>query len=277
MSKKPVNDRVPALLRECVAAPNDQAQDMAEDILLRHGYAPQRGELFVYAPGEIPLLLVAHTDTVHRAPPAALYLDSVQEVLWSPNGLGADDRAGVYGVASLLEKGYRPHVLFTDEEETGGAGAREAAQSLCAPPVRLMVQLDRRGATDAVYYSCDNPSLRRWVKRRGFQTAQGSFTDISTLMPAWGIAGVNLSTGYYREHTTSEHLKLAELRATLDKVETMLRRPPRQVFDYVDEFARFEKAPARPIDREETLDEEYNRLIAEHEGRDDWRHWKYFR
>lgn len=273
------NDRVPTLLRECLAATNEDGQALALDLLQRNGYSPCQGDKFTYAAGDIPVLLVAHTDTVHRAPPSELYLDSVKEVLWSPNGLGADDRAGVYGIASLLEKGLRPHVLFTDEEETGGHGAQEAAWALEPPEVRLMVQLDRRGATDAVYYSCDNAKLRRWIAKRGFETAGGSFTDISVLMPEWGIAGVNLSTGYYREHTTSEHLKLAELRATLDKVEGMLRKPPRKVFTYWDEA--WNKPARRPVDellsREETWEEEYARLERKALGWDDdtlWARWR---
>ena len=249
-------ESVPALLRECLAAHNHDGQFLAEDLLTRNGYAPEVGEKYVYGAGTIPILLIAHTDTVHRAPPSELFFDHTKEVLWSPNGLGADDRAGVYGIAALLEKGYRPHVLFTDEEETGGHGAQSAAWNLAAPPVRLLVQLDRRGATDAVYYSCDNARLRRWITRRGFTTASGSFTDISILMPEWGIAGVNLSTGYYREHTTSEHLRMDELRATLGEVEGMLRRPPKDRFEYVDENWRFQDKS----DRAETYEEEYARL-----------------
>lgn len=286
---------VPALLRECLAVHNGAGQALAEDLLSRNGYRPVVGDRYTYGEGTIPVLLVAHTDTVHKKPPSALYFDPNHEILWSPDGLGADDRAGVYGIASLLALGLRPHVLFTDEEETGGHGAQSAAHALEPPDVRLMIQLDRRGADDAVYYSCDNPGLRKWIKRRGFQTAQGSFTDISILMPAWGIAGANLSVGYYREHTTSEHLRLDELRATLAKVEGILRKPPRKLFEYQEErqvpitFKESSCFPwSRPIDRapasrEETVEEEYRRLLEQHgeewerELSDDWRDWKYDR
>ena len=220
------------LFREIFAASTEDGQALAESILTRNGYQTERGTRYVYGPGTVPIMLIAHTDTVHDGPPTILYHDPAQRVVWSPTGLGADDRAGVYAIADLLRQGFRPHVLLTDCEETGGQGAEEAADWIPRPPVNLLIQLDRQGANDAVYYSCDNPSLERWITRHGYRTAIGTFSDISILMPGWDRAGVNLSVGYYGQHTEGEYLRLGELEETIRRVGAMLTKPPRRKFRY---------------------------------------------
>ena len=220
------------LLRECLAVSNMDGQAFAYDLLTSHGYTVHCGQggRYCYGPGTAPVLLVAHTDTVHEAPPSALYHDRQQRILWSPDGLGADDRAGVYAIARILRDcpDIRPHVLLTDCEETGGQGAEDASADLFTDPpeVNVMIQLDRQGARDAVTYSCDCPPLLRYLKPYGYRHAQGSFSDISVLMPDWQLAGVNLSVGYYRQHSAAEHLRLNELEYTIGAVADMVARPP---------------------------------------------------
>jgi hypothetical protein len=235
-SVKPSAPRgVDSLLLDILRCPNEGAQDVAEAILGAAYPASSivRESLYCYARGTIPLLLIAHTDTVHKNPPRAIHYDPDARVLWAPHGLGADDRAGVYAIASLLrDTTLRPHVLFTDEEETGGAGADLAALTLEPPAVRALIQLDRQSARDAVTYHCHCPRLDKYVAAHGFTSASGSFTDISILMPEWGIAGVNLSIGYYQQHTRGEYLCLPEMERTISAVKRMLVSPPKRVCCY---------------------------------------------
>ncbi len=187
------------------------------------GYTDVRiSPLYVYSPGTLPVMLVAHVDTVHNTTPCRdLYYDSSKEILWSPDGLGADDRAGVLAIMELLKFGYRPHVLFTDFEERGALGARSAAAQLDAPPVNYIIELDRLGKNDAVFYSCDNIEFRQFVSEFGWSYAAGTFTDVSILCPAWNIAGVNVSVGYYFPHSKSELLVVRCLEDTILRVATM--------------------------------------------------------
>lgn len=205
---------------------------MLEQDLTGYGYKPTYNSLHLYTPGTIPILLVAHVDTVHLGPPNTIYHDERKGCLWSPDGLGADDRAGVFGILEILRRGFRPHVLFTDEEECGGHGANETINTWDAPDVNLIIQLDRMNSKDAVWYDCENNKAEKWVNKYGFKTAHGSFSDISILAPEWHIAAVNLSIGYYNQHTDSEHLVLGEAMATIDKVCEMLANPPKKRFQY---------------------------------------------
>lgn len=190
--------------------------------------------LFTYAPGEIPIMLVAHVDTVHRTSPELIVYDREQNILWSPTGLGADDRAGVAGIIELVSRGFKPHVLFLDLEETGCIGARSAAKELSVPDVHYLIELDRRGSDDCVFYDCGNEEFMKYVENFGFTTSFGSFTDICELSPAWDVASVNLSTGYYNEHTLHEHLKINEWLATINRVAKMLENPPVEKFPYME-------------------------------------------
>lgn len=203
--------------------------------LRRAGYAPQAAETYLYAAGDVPVLLVAHVDTVHEAPPGEVFYDPKARVLWSPDGLGADDRAGVFAILEVIRSGLRPHVLFTDGEESGGWGAEDAALDLMATlphAVRCAVELDRKGSGEAVYYGCGSRTLREWVGHFGFREEGGSFSDISVLCPAWDLAGVNLSVGYYGQHTMSEHLRLDDLEKTIQAVKRMLSAPPAERMPY---------------------------------------------
>ena len=116
---------------------------------------------YLYAIGDIPIALVAHLDTVHRTPPTNLFHDQEKGYIWTPEGLGADDRAGVFSILMLLRAGYRPSVIFLTQEETGGKGAEKLVKDWPAPAseINFLIELDRRGEDDAVYYECGNEFL----------------------------------------------------------------------------------------------------------------------
>ena len=179
---------------------------------------------FLVAVGDIPVGLVAHLDTVFKSPPQHIFYDRVKNVMWSPDGLGADDRAGVYAIVQLLKSGLRPTVIFTTDEELGCLGADKLALQITEAPTELkyIIQLDRRGSDDCVFYSCNNPEFDAYVESFGFVTNFGSFSDISAICPAWKIAGVNLSIGYYDEHSVSETLYIGQMFNTIKKVKRML-------------------------------------------------------
>jgi hypothetical protein len=138
---------------------------------------------YLVAIGDIPVALVAHLDTVYRTPVSNLYYDQRKGVLWSPDGLGADDRAGIFAILKILQDGYRPSVIFTTDEEKGGLGASALAMNPCPiPNLKYMIELDRRGSNDCVFYDCYCPEFVDYVESFGFCEKYGSFSDISFLM-----------------------------------------------------------------------------------------------
>lgn len=195
-------------------------------------------EDYVYAVGDIPIALVAHLDTVFSWPPENIFFDKNQKIVWSPEGLGADDRAGVFAIFKILQTGLRPHIIFTTDEERGGLGASALVDNKKCPFENLnyIIELDRRGSDDCVFYDCDNPEFSNYISNFGFKVQQGSFSDISFICPEWKIAGVNLSIGYYNEHSLKEYLKIEETYATIEKVKNMLQEVNIPKFEYIEKI-----------------------------------------
>ena len=192
---------------------------------------------YVLAEGDIPIALVAHMDTVFTKPASQVYYDKEQGVIWSPQGLGADDRAGIFSILKIIQGKYRPTIILTTDEEKGCIGASELIERFpySAPwKLNYIIQLDRRGYTDCVFYDCDNKDFTKYVESFGFIEEIGSLSDISVICPAWGIAGVNLSVGYEGEHSETEILHVAPMLTTIEKVKVMLSQNDIPKFEYIE-------------------------------------------
>lgn len=216
-------------IQEILRLSQDELYEYALSFLREHEipFEHTSQHKWIFVKGNAPVLLVAHLDTVHPRPPRKILQDEEQSLLWSPDGIGGDDRCGVYAILTILldmPKEYLPSVLFTTDEETGGWGVQDFMKTYPAPPVdlRYIIELDRAGENDCVFYSCYNPEFEKYVQKYRFKQAYGSFTDISFLAPKWGIAAVNLSCGYYNPHTLSEYIDMEDLYYTVERVESMI-------------------------------------------------------
>lgn len=191
---------------------------------------------YILCEGNVPIMLVAHMDTVFKSLPEKIYYDQKQHVMWSPSGLGADDRAGVFAIIKILQKGFRPHICLTTDEEKGGIGANILIKNIpnCPYDIKYIIQLDRQGTCDCVFYSCANEQFQEYVESFNFITDWGTFSDISIICPAWKIAGVNLSVGYFDEHSFTETLHTDALYSTIQKVSLMIQKiESADYFEYV--------------------------------------------
>ena len=196
----------------------DKVRDMySGKCILRKG-------AYIMVKGEAPVMLVAHMDTVHKYPVRDICASADGDILMSPQGIGGDDRCGVYALASCYEKSkVKPWLLFTCDEEIGGKGARAFAADYKRLPkalkdIKFLIEIDRRGSNDAVYYDCDNPDLEKYITSKGFETEWGSYSDICDIAPAMGVAAVNLSSGYYNAHTEHEYIVRSDLMNTINRV-----------------------------------------------------------
>ena len=88
------------------------------------------GDGYIYCRGDVPVLLTAHMDTVHKKLVTDFYEDiqtdkngKVTHTISSPQGIGGDDRCGIYAILKVIESGYLPYVLFCEDEEIGGIGS----------------------------------------------------------------------------------------------------------------------------------------------------------
>ena len=185
------------------------------------------------------MALSAHMDTVwETSKDHEIFYDRHKNVMVSLRGGGFDDKAGIFMILKILEEGFRPHVVFCADEESGSLGADKLVETFPTCPFgdcRFIVMLDRRNFVDCVFYDCDNEEFTAYIEKFGFKEAWGTFTDICTLCPAWEMAGVNLSIGYMNEHTAYETLHVGAMYNTLNKVKMILSQPDEDIkyFKYI--------------------------------------------
>lgn len=193
---------------------------------------------YIYAKGDIPVLLTAHMDTVHteKIKDFYEYIDKGCHILSSPQGIGGDDRCGIYMILEII-KTHKCSVLFCEDEEKGGIGSKEFCKTEFINEVatlNYMIELDRANSDDAVFYDCDNKEFTNFIiDNTGYNESYGTFSDISYLAPAAGIAAVNLSCGYYHAHTLSEEVNIEEMLNNIEVVKNLLDVESDQ-FEYIE-------------------------------------------
>jgi len=251
-------------------------------LLLDYGYHLESrdlivGKKFIYGEGDIPVVLCAHVDTVHSKEPYQIALDEESGIMWSPQGIGADDRAGVALILEILERGYRPHIAFLDEEESGGGGARELIKEVSPTGLLFALEFDRKNGTEFVTYDCDNKDFNRYIESFGLQHKWGSFSDISLICPAWGVAGANLSVGFHDAHSKTEYLDIKEWTGAVNKTEKIINNLPEERFGYVEKtYGKIVYFKGKQYNSYEDADSAYNDMYYgagwwDEREQDNWR------
>jgi len=178
----PLIDKDYQLFEQLVSLRQSQLHAIMKQLLLKKYKKVISTPDYIIAFGDIPIALVAHLDTVFKYPVTQLYYDREKNVAFSPDGLGADDRAGVFAILQILKTDLRPSIIFTTDEEQGGIGAAQLTLQYPQCPIpnlKYLIELDRQGSTDAVFYECDTADFKDYIESFGFLEAKGSFSDIS--------------------------------------------------------------------------------------------------
>lgn len=207
---------------------------------------------YVYAAGG-PVALVAHMDTVWDNPPETICWDENYQIAWSPDGAGFDDRAGIAAILEIIEQRAKinaslPTIFFMAHEEDGGSSAKMLTNiyRLCpVKDIKFLIELDRANCNDSVYYYCGNQKFQDYINNFGFNTAEGTFSDICFLGNTWDIAAVNLSIGYVHEHTIAEHLYMEWMNNTIKKVNFILNDAE---YETIPKFDYQQKIPKNDFD-----------------------------
>ena len=129
-------------------------------------------------------------DNNHKEKKLLSFLNTV----YCKTGIGGDDRCGVLVILELLDRGYRPNIIFTEKEEVGRVGVRKLIDNHFDLLVDItkdspyLMGLDRKGFNEVVFYECKNKEFREFI----LNTYQldynvGSFSDVSNLGPSLNI------------------------------------------------------------------------------------------
>lgn len=219
-----------SVLRDFLSLPH-----RAEAVLDRFAGLPDavtgksgKKEGFVYIPGtrENAVLLVAHADTVGEED-LAVELAEDERIIRNRCGiLGADDRAGCAMLFLLRNSGHG--LLVTDGEEYGSIGSRFLKEAFpdrfdeINRNYQFMIQIDRCGCADFKCYRAGTPEFRRYITEKTHFAEPDRLRSTDIVHLCRDICGVNLSCGYYCEHTAAEYLVKAEWRNTLELLRNWL-------------------------------------------------------
>ena len=182
--------------------------------------------------GNDKITLVSHMDIhpiidiEHKEKKLLSFLNTV----YCKTGIGGDDRCGVLVILELLDRGYRPNIIFTEKEEVGRVGVRKLIDNHydllkdITKDSPYLMGLDRKGYNEVVFYECNNLEFREFIiNEYSLELNRGSFSDVSSLGPSLNKAICNVSVCYYSAHSENEYVNLKKLKLMIDKIEVMVK------------------------------------------------------
>ncbi|EIM05017.1 peptidase M28 [Planococcus antarcticus DSM 14505] len=187
----------------------------------------------VYGKGRGPVILLnAHLDTVCSFEEGREIIKDGNIWTSSSGILGADDRAGVAILLETLKRldatNFHGTVkcIFTVEEEIGLLGAKGVDADFLHDVDAAFV-IDRRGTGDIVtscggYEKFCDESFGEFIEEiasshglPGWKCTAGGSSD-TRILATHGIQSVNLSAGYYHEHSSDEYLDVEGCLGTVE-------------------------------------------------------------
>ncbi len=161
--------------------------------------------------------IVAHLDQVQQTHSKDFRAIETRDIIFgfSPKskqfeGLGADDKVGIWIALQCLAKYDHIKVAFFREEETGCRGSEQAEMSFFED-CGYVIQCDRKGNSDIVTnISVTDLCSAEFIEaiqpeQWGYRESSGLMTDVLQLKESGlGVSAINLSCGYYNPHTDDE-------------------------------------------------------------------------
>jgi putative aminopeptidase FrvX len=213
----------------------------------------QDGSKYIYATHSsepINITLIAHLDTMFSN--GGKNIVCTGNLISSPQGLGADDRAGVYGILQVIKK-YKCNVLFVCDEEYGQKGSKNFVRSPYFDEFtktnNFLISLDLSGKNRMKFYDTTNKDFINAISKITNFKIEDSGThiaDLSILVKGYksdttgaefdgcGLAGVNLCCGYKNEHHLNEYIDMDVLNNTINITKTIIAELKDKKFYSID-------------------------------------------
>lgn len=168
--------------------------------------------------------VVAHLDQVQHKHSADFETFVEDGIIygWSPStktqeGLGADDKNGVWIALKCLQRFDVLKVAFFNSEEVGCVGSASAEMDFFKD-CRFVIQPDRKHANDLITEICwakicsDEFVADLDAELYGYKAKSGLMTDVEKLCERGiGLSCINVSCGYYNPHTDRETTCISDL------------------------------------------------------------------
>lgn len=184
--------------------------------------------------------IVAHLDQVQRTHSKDFQAVETNDIIFGfslgnvhQEGLGADDKNGIWIALKCLQKYPTMKCAFFVQEEVGCRGSNKADMTFFSD-CRYVLQCDRKGGNDLIWNigGCTELCSREFLSAIGYQEfgyklETGMMTDVEALKDnGLSISAVNMSCGYHRPHTDEEYTKKSELQNCLNFVSHIIETIP---------------------------------------------------
>jgi hypothetical protein len=180
--------------------------------------------LICYKETGVNVLLNAHYDV--RQPNHRPFAEQ-DGIVKGNNGLGADDRAGIYALLKIIETVDVKYILLTDSEEIQARGCnaflKKHGNDL---KPNFVFTIDNENGMIYNMGSSNNSLFKKFIEDYGFMNVpqrQGWSSEINYICPVLGCSGANVSAGYLNEHRKDELLNLEWLLFTVTQGERLLK------------------------------------------------------
>lgn len=174
--------------------------------------------------------VAAHIDTVHAPREVTIVEKGTRLVGYDSKGkscgIGADDKTGIYVCLSLLHKFDNLRAVFFAMEEINALGAKQADPEFFSGvgcvveydcPSRNMLSYTSGGerlfANNGEFIRKANPVLE---KHGTTLWQEHPYTDVMALRRRFPISCLNLSSGYYNWHRSTEFVSLPDVAVAVD-------------------------------------------------------------
>ena len=179
--------------------------------------------------------IAAHLDQVQRLHSKDFTAIETEEIIFGyssrnkrQEGLGADDKNGIWIALKCLKKYDTLKLAFFVSEEVGCVGSGKAVMDFFND-CRFVIQPDRRGYQDIIneigWTSLCSPEFLQAAgyKKFGYKETHGMMTDVQELKErGLQVSCINLSCGYYEPHTDHEFTIKKDLMNCLSLVEHII-------------------------------------------------------
>lgn len=194
--------------------------------------------------------IVAHLDQVQRRHSSDFQVVVSEDIICAfslsqkmQQGLGADDKNGLWIALKCLEKYDVLKVAFFVSEEIGCIGSSSANMSFFND-ARFVIEPDRRGSSDLITDICYTQLCSTeflmdiGYEAFGYKPTNGMMTDVLVLKEnGLGVSCINISCGYYEPHTDNEFTCIPDLMNALHFVENIIETCTK-VYPHEDTFMR---------------------------------------
>ena len=197
--------------------------------------------------------IVAHMDQVQERHSKDFIAYEAEDIIigFSPKhkeqqGLGADDKCGLWIGLKCLQKFYCLKLAFFVGEEVGCKGSGLANMAFF-DDCRFVIEPDRKGSEDLITQIgwtplCSDDFLKDiGFKKFGYKETDGMMTDIEALKDhGLLLSCINVSCGYYKPHSNEEFVYKPALLNCFAFVEHIIKTCTK-VYPHIDNTAYYEK------------------------------------